>query len=219
MRNSVANHYFRDFCNAQAFTHVEAPGGTRLSQDFYRPLSANQSIIAAYWPPVIISSTRRSRRASCGRDPPPVVRASRESPTLSPTFSPTDDTPAHARDVNPPWPFRACPARCDRRSATTPGHDTRARRPRRRARARTRWCTVRAIPTTRMTGPLSTGRRPAPASLVRPPRCPSPTVRPDRPPPRSRARSTPVCRPSRRVVIAPRRPPRSPKPSHLSNRA
>ena len=127
--------------------------------------------------------------------------------------------PAHARDVNPPWPFSACPARCDRRSATTPGHDTRARRRRRRARARTRWCTVRAIPTTRMTGPLSTGRRPAPASLVRPPRCPSPTVRPERPPPRSRARSTPVCRPSRRVVIAPRRPPRSPKPSHLSNRA
>ena len=207
MRNSVANHYFRDFCNAQAFTNVEAPGGTRLSQDFYRPLSANPP-----WRPIgrqIIflhaSLSARELRAQ----PPPVVRASRESPTLSPTLSPTDDTPAHARDVNPPWPFRACPARCDRRSATTPGDDTRARRRRRRARARTRWCTVRAIPTTRMTGPLSTGRRPAPASLVRPPRCPSPTVQPDRPPPRSRARSTPVCRPSRRVVIA-----RGARPDH-----
>ena len=194
--------------------HQVAPGCLKIFIDPSLRIHHSGLLAANYY-----SSTRRSRRASCGRNPPPVVRASRESPTLSPTLSPTDDTPAHARDVNPPWPFRACPARCDRRSATTPGHDTRARRRRRRARARTRWCTVRAIPTTRMTGPLSTGRRPAPASLVRPPRCPSPTVRPERPPPRSRARSTPVCRPSRRVVIAPRRPPRSPKPSHLSNRA
>ena len=131
-----------------------------------------------------------------------VVRASRDSPTLFPA----DDAWAHARDLDPPRSLRLCPARRDRRSATTPGHDTQARRRRRRARARTRWCTVRAVPTTRTTRPRSTRRRPAPASSVRPPRRPSPIVHPPRPRARSHRIPSLPTRRRRRAASAPTPP-------------